>query len=129
MSFGYLIITSKPCSVLTKTRREAFSLIEEKPNQYIYFRFCEGNFYTERMNEKEAVITDTGMDFFRHIYRANQGSFLFVDTLLLNRESEMDFIKAVSKQLAEKKVTVVRAEKGRKINLRQAYFVEINQQV
>lgn len=128
MSLGYLVITSKPCSVLTQTRGQAFSLIEEKPNQYIYFRFCEGSFYTERMNKKEAVITDRGMDFFRHVYRANQGRFLFADTLLEKRESEMEFVKVVSKQLAEKKVTVIRAEKGRKINLRQAYFIEINQQ-
>lgn len=79
------------------------------------------------MDEKAAVIMNRGMDFFRHIHRANQSRFLFADTLLQNRESEMDFIKVVSKQLAEKKVTVIRAEKGSKINLRQAYFIEINQ--
>ena len=127
MSFGYLIITSKPCSVLSQAREESFSLIEEKSNQYIYFRFCESSFYTKRMDEKETVIPNRSMGFFRRIYQTNQDRFLFVDTLLKNNESEIDFVKVVLKQLAEKKVTMIQAEKGRKINLRQAYFIEINQ--
>ena len=79
------------------------------------------------MDEKETVISNRSMGFFRRIYQTNQDRFLFVDTLLKNNESEIDFVKVVLKQLAEKKVTMIQAEKGRKINLRQAYFIEINQ--
>ncbi|OSI12091.1 hypothetical protein BWD07_07080 [Neisseria canis] len=75
MSFGYLIITSEPCSVLTKTRGETFSLIEERAGRNIYFRFCESGSITERIGEKQAVITENGMDFFRRVYQVNQGRF------------------------------------------------------
>lgn len=126
MSFGYLIITKYPCSVLTQTRGESFSLIEEKPGLNIYFRFNESHFYTRRIDENEAVITDKGMDFFRCVYKANQGRFLFADILLLNREGGADFAKIALKQLAEKSVKVIQAEEGLKINLRQAYFIEVN---
>lgn len=126
MSFGYLIITKNPCSVLTQTRGESFSLIEEKPSLNIYFRFNESHFYTRRIDERETVITDKGMDFFRRVYKANQGRFLFADILLLNREDVADFAKIALKQLAEKSVKVIQAEEGLKINLRQAYFIEVN---
>lgn len=126
MSFGYLIITKNPCSVLTQTRGESFSLIEEKPSLNIYFRFNESHFYTRRIDERETVITDKGMDFFRCVYKANQGRFLFADILLLNHEDVADFAKIALKQLAEKSVKVIQAEEGLKINLRQAYFIEVN---
>lgn len=36
MSFGYLIATSQPCELLTKSRGETFSLIMDKMDLWIY---------------------------------------------------------------------------------------------
>ena len=125
MSFGYLVMTSYPCPSLTKTRGETFSLIMELPDRYIYFRFCEGNFYTERNGETEAVITDSGVEFLKRIYHENQGAFIFVDTLLQNREGEKDFTEKMLKQLRKTKAPVIQAKGNLKIDMRKPYLIEI----
>lgn len=78
MSFGYLIATSQPCELLTKSRGETFSLIMDKMDLWIYFRFCEGNIYTIRKNETESCLTERGGKWLKHIYEFNRESFIFL---------------------------------------------------
>lgn len=53
MSFGYLIITSEPCSVLTQTRGQAFSLIEEKPISIFISVFAKAVFTRSAWMKKQ----------------------------------------------------------------------------
>ena len=48
MSFAYLIAASRPCPMLAKMRGEAFALVAQDTDLWVYFRFCEGGVYTER---------------------------------------------------------------------------------
>ncbi len=121
MSFGHLIITPQPCPVLTQTRGETFSLIQSQNGQHIYFRFCEGTSYTERLNEQEAVLTEQGADFLRKIGSHCGNGVIFADVLLLNRESVEDFAATVLKQLAADNTAAIQAEPAQTIKLRQAY--------
>lgn len=107
----------------TKARRDFF-LLMEKPSKYIYFRFCENNFYTNR-GEGVAEITDIGVNFFREIYKENQGKFLFVDVLLNKHEGEMDFAEMILKKLHKKEVSILKAGKNLKINFRCPYIFDL----
>ena len=48
MSFAYLIAASRPCPMLAKMCGEAFALVAQDTDLWVYFRFCEGGVYTER---------------------------------------------------------------------------------
>lgn len=56
MSFAYLIAASRPCPMLAKMRGEAFALVAQDTDLWVYFRFCEGGVYTER-SETESCMT------------------------------------------------------------------------
>lgn len=127
MSFGYLIITSKPCEILTKKRGEAFSLIHQQSDLWAYFRFCEENIYTERKNEIDAYFTQKGVEWINGIYEANQGSFLFSDVLLQKNEGEVDFFEKVLKFLKNEKnqtIDIMNIKSGFNIHLRRVYQIK-----
>ena len=62
MSFAYLIAASRPCPMLVKMRGEAFALVAQNTDLWVYFRFCEGGVYTER-SETESCMTKKGANY------------------------------------------------------------------
>lgn len=127
MSFGYLIITSKPCDMLTKKRGEIFSLIHQQSNLWAYFRFCEGNIYTERKSESDTCFTQKGVEWIKGIYEANQGGFLFSDVLLQKNEGEVDFFEKVLKVLKNEKnqiIDMMNIKSGFNIHIRKVYQIK-----
>ncbi|HEZ1581454.1 TPA: hypothetical protein WHF15_000680, partial [Neisseria meningitidis] len=125
MSFGYLIAPSQPCELLTKSRGETFSLIMDKMDLWIYFRFCEGNIYTIRKNETESCLTERGGKWLKHIYEFNRGSFIFSYVLLKKRESEENFAEIVLKSIKNNKILTVKVRSGLHFDLRNIYRIEM----
>ncbi|WP_373761878.1 hypothetical protein [Neisseria dentiae] len=126
MSFGYLVMMKKPCPELTKIREGAFSLVKIQDGWYVYFRFCEGDFYTIRKGEKESEITGTGIEFLKSIYRINEESFIFSDVLLQNREGESEFVEFSLKQIKNGNVSAFHIGSDLKFVLRQCYLIGIS---
>ncbi|EFI22943.1 hypothetical protein HMPREF9016_01328 [Neisseria sp. oral taxon 014 str. F0314] len=124
MSFAYLIAASRPCPMLAKMRGEAFALVAQDTDLWVYFRFCEGSVYTER-SETESCMTEKGAEWLRWIYGLCGGSFVFSDVLLRHREGEEDFAKLVLKHIKENKVSVAQISAGLRLDLRCFYRMEM----
>lgn len=125
MSFGYLIATSQPCELLTKSRGETFSLIMNKMDLWFYFRFCEENIYTIRESETESYITERGIEWLKRIYAFNRGSFIFSDVLLQKGEGEENFAEIVLKSIKNNKILTVEIRSDLHFDLRKIYRIEM----
>ena len=93
--------------MLVKMRGEAFALVAQNTDLWVYFRFCEGGVYTER-SETESCMTEKG-----------------ADVLLRHREGEEDFAKLVLKHIKENKVSVAQISAGLRLDLRCFYRMEM----
>lgn len=125
MSYGYLVITSRPCPFVTQIRGEHFSFIGKLSGHHLYFRFCESVHYTKRDGQSHAVLTETGAAFLRQIHHENQGDFLFADVLLQHKEGEADTAALILQQALNGEVPVIYPQKDLRIHLRKAYRVRI----
>lgn len=123
MSFGYLIITARPCPALNKMRTQSFTLLSERAGRCVYFRFCENGIYTERRGETESVLNGEGARLLQDVYHANQGAFVFADVLLQSKEGEADFAANAAHRLDTEKIPALKIRNGLPLCIRQPYFI------
>lgn len=122
MSFGCLAITSKYCHYL---RENCFPLDDEKNNVYFSFSGATG-IYTPHNETDAAMILKEGVDFFKEIYRLNDGIFIFCYTLLKKREGSLDVADKIFKLLKKDSIPTLYVQEGEKLELNQPYIIEVD---
>ena len=118
MSYGYLVISTRPIPELQKNRRFSFALIESSDGFFAYTRLEERNELTIRHGEK-TQFTPAGKDFFSALPKP----FFFMDYLLMNKQGEKDLINTAKSILKTCRFSKIHIDAGKELSLNCLYEV------